>query len=112
MIRLQGRSLFGHPGLAHAFEDWPMPGQIPRVIAYRRKDGAGAGDSESRVERETGFDGGMRFVKSTKLRERRAQHKIGMRIISVASIARRNHAAAWSQRPRWFFAMPATLIQS
>jgi hypothetical protein len=75
--------LFRDSSLAHAFENWPMPGQIPRVIAYRRKDGAGAGDSESWVERETGFDGGMRFVKSTKLRKGGGQLKICSRIVSV-----------------------------
>ena len=36
---------------------------------HRRPGGAGAGDGEGRVERETGLDRGTRLVKSTKLRE-------------------------------------------
>ena len=52
-------------------------GQIRRVVAHRRPDGAGAGDGEGRVERETGLDRGMRLVKSTKLREGGGQTKYG-----------------------------------
>ena len=77
------RSLFGDPGLAQAFENGLKLGQIRRVVAHRRPGGAGAGDGEGRVERETGLDCGMRLVKSTKLREGGGQHKIWMRIISV-----------------------------
>ena len=36
-----------------------------------------------RVERETGFDGGARLIKSTKLGERCAQRKMWIRIVSV-----------------------------
>src|SRR5271155_5977473 len=60
-----------------------MSGQIFRVIAQRRPKGAGAGDGEGRVERETGLDRGTRLVQATKLRKRAAQHKVWMRIISV-----------------------------
>ena len=49
----------------------------------RRSGGAGAGDSEGRVERETGIDRGMRLVKSTELREGGGQHEIRWRIVSV-----------------------------
>ena len=40
------------------------------------QSGAGAGDGEGRVERETGLDGGTRLVESTKLREGGGQPKI------------------------------------
>ena len=50
-------------------------GQIRRVVARRRPVGAGAGNGEGRVERETGRDCGMRLVKSTKLREGGGQRK-------------------------------------
>ena len=54
-----------------------------RVAAYRWPGGADAGDGEGRVEREAGLDGGMRVVKSTKLREAGGQPKICYRIVSV-----------------------------
>ena len=47
------------------------------------QSGAGAGDGEGRVERETGLDCGTRLVKSTKLREGGGQIKMCDRIISV-----------------------------
>src|SRR5271157_4561437 len=77
------RSLFGDSGLAQALENGLELGQIRRVVAPRRPEGAGAGDGEGRVERETGLDGGIRLVRSTKLREGRGQVKICMRVISV-----------------------------
>ena len=58
-------------------------GQIRRVVAHRCPSGAGAGDRESRIERETGQDGGTRLVKAAKPREGSAQVKICSRIISV-----------------------------
>src|SRR5208282_5644038 len=36
------RSLFGHPSLAHPFENRLEPGQICRVVAHSRPKGAGA----------------------------------------------------------------------
>src|SRR5580658_326919 len=60
-----------------------MPGQICRVVAQRREMGAGAGDGEGWVQREPGLDCRTRLIQATKLRKRYAQHKMGMRIISV-----------------------------
>src|SRR5271165_5001541 len=77
------RSLFGDSGLAHAFENGLKLGQIGRVIAHSRPKGAGAGDGEGRVERETGLDCGMCLVWSTKVREGGSQQEIRCRIISV-----------------------------
>jgi hypothetical protein len=45
--------------------------------------GAGAGDRESRIERETGQDGGTSLVEAAKPRQGSAQVKICSRIISV-----------------------------
>src|SRR4029077_11293041 len=45
--------------------------------------GAGAGDGEGGVERETGLDGGTRLGRSTKLRQGGGQRKIRLRKISV-----------------------------
>jgi hypothetical protein len=75
--------LFGNSGLAQAFESGLDLGEIRWVVAHRRPGGAGAGESEGRVEREAGLDGGTRLVQSTKLREGDAQHKMWKRIISV-----------------------------
>ena len=47
------------------------------------QSGAGAGDGEGRVERETGLDRGTRLVQSTQLRERGGQLKIRCAEISV-----------------------------
>ncbi len=69
-------SFLRQPRLAQAVENGLELGQIGRVVAPRRPGGAGAGDGEGRVERETGLDGGMRLVKSTKLREGGGQLKI------------------------------------
>ena len=66
--RRQVASLFGNSGLAEAFENGLKPGQMRyRVVAHRCPGGAGAGNSEVKVERKTGLDRGTRFVKSTKL---------------------------------------------
>ena len=70
------RALFRDSGLAHAFENGLKLGQIRRVVAHRRPSGAGAGDGEGGVERETGFDGGTRLAWPAKLREGGAQHKM------------------------------------
>ena len=63
--------MFGHPGLAQTVQNALSLSQIGRVVAPRRPGGAGAGDREVRVERETGPDCGMRLVKSAKLRQGR-----------------------------------------
>ena len=72
------------------------------------QSGAGAGDGEGRVERETGLDRGMRLVESTKLREGGGQHEnmdadnFGWPrspVETTRPLARKV--------PRWFFAMPA-----
>src|SRR6202042_3814517 len=42
-----------YSGLAHAFEKGLKLGQIRQVVAPRCPGGAGAGDRESRIERET-----------------------------------------------------------
>ncbi len=44
-------------------------GQMRRIVARRRPESAAAGDGVGRVERETGLNGGMRLVESTKLPE-------------------------------------------
>src|SRR5208283_4067932 len=77
------RSLLGDPGLAHAFENGLELGQIRRVVAHPRPGGAGAGNGEGRVERETRFNGETRLVESTKLSECGAQPKVWVRIISI-----------------------------
>ena len=59
------------------------PGQIRRVVARRRPDGAGAGDGEGRVEREAGLDGGTRLVQPTKLGKSGGQLEMRIRIVSV-----------------------------
>src|SRR5580704_1429195 len=76
-------SFLRQPRLADAFEYRLKLGQIRRIVAHRRKGGAGAGDGEGRVEREAGLDCGMRLVQSTKLRKGGAQHEISIWIISV-----------------------------
>ena len=75
--------MFGESGLAQALKKALQLGQMGRVVAHRRPIGASAGDGERRVEREPGPDPGTRLVQSTKPRERDAQHKMWMRIISV-----------------------------
>ena len=77
------RSLFGNPGLEQPVENRLKLGKIRRIVAHRRPGGAGAGDGEGRVERETGLDRGMRLVQSAKLREGCAQHKMWLGIIPV-----------------------------
>jgi hypothetical protein len=76
-------SLFREPGLAQAFKNGLELGQIRRVTALCRPEGAGAGDGEGRVAREAGFDGGMRLVQSTKLREGGAHPEMRNRITSI-----------------------------
>ena len=98
--------MFRHPGFAQAVENGLELGQIRRVVAHSRPIGAGAGDGEGRVEREPSLDCGMRLVQSAKLRERGSQQKMLNGKFRLASIARRNHATAWSQVPSWFFACP------
>jgi hypothetical protein len=75
--------LFRNAGLAQAFENVLEAGQIRRVVAPRRPGGAGAGDREGRVERETGLDCRMRLIESIKLSEGGRQMKNCYRIISV-----------------------------
>ena len=58
-------------------------GQILRVTALGGQEGAGAGDCESRVQRETRPDRGTRVIKSPKLRQSGGQLKMWLRIISV-----------------------------
>ena len=48
--------MLGQPGLAHGFKNGLKLGQIRRVVGNRRPEGAGAGDREVRVERETSLD--------------------------------------------------------
>ena len=62
---------------------WAQAGPDMSGRRSRRPGGAGAGDGEGRVERETGLDCGTRLVESTKLREGGGQLKICERIISV-----------------------------
>jgi hypothetical protein len=57
--------------------------QIRQVVAQRYPGGAGAGDREGRIERETGQDGGTSLVEAAKPRQGSAQVKICSRIISV-----------------------------
>ena len=75
--------MLGQAGLAHAFENGLELREICRVVGPRGPGGAGPRNGECRVERETGIDRGMRFVKSTELREGGGQMKISGRIISV-----------------------------
>ncbi len=101
-------SFLRQPRLAHAFENGLKLGQIRRIVAHRRPGGAGAGDGEGRVERETGLDGGTRLVKSTKLREGGGQRKI-----FAADNFGWPRSPVETTRPlapncrAWFFAMPA-----
>jgi catechol 2,3-dioxygenase-like lactoylglutathione lyase family enzyme len=81
--RREPHSLLGQPRLAQAFVNGLDLGQIGRVVAHRCPPGAGAEDGEGGVESETGFYSGTRLVKSTKLREGRAQNTMRKRIISV-----------------------------
>src|SRR5208282_5373109 len=83
------RSLFGDSGLAHAFENGLKLGQIGRVIAHSRPKGAGAGDGEGRVERETGLDCGMCLVWSTKVREGGSKQELRCRLISFGPVGPR-----------------------
>ena len=55
--------------LPHAFENRLELGEIPRIVAHRCPGGAGAGDCEGRVERETSLGRRPRLVRSAKLRE-------------------------------------------
>ena len=63
------RSFLRQPRLAQAFEDGLKLGQIGRVVALRRPEGAGAGDGEGRVQREAGLDRGTRLIESAKMCE-------------------------------------------
>ena len=64
------RSLFRDSGLPHAFENGLKLGQVCRVVAPCRPEGAGARDGEGRIERQARRDSGMRLIQSAKLRER------------------------------------------
>ena len=61
--------MLGETGLAQAVENGRKLGQISLVVAPRPPMGPGAGDREVRVERKARFDGGIRFVELTELRE-------------------------------------------
>ena len=74
-VRQGGGHCSGTPALRRPSRMGSSVGQIRRVVAHRRPDGAGAGDGEGRVEREAGLDCGMRLVQSTKLREGGGQHE-------------------------------------
>ena len=69
-------SLLRQPLLAQAVENGLKLGEIRRIVAPRRPLGAGAGDGEGRIERETSIDRGTRLVQATKLREGGGQLKI------------------------------------
>ena len=68
--------MFGDSRLAQAFENGLKLGQIRRIVAPRRPEGAGVGDGEGRVECETGIDRGARLVESAELRESGGQPEI------------------------------------
>jgi hypothetical protein len=77
-------SLFSDTGLAQASEKALLElGQIRRIVAHRSPGAICTGDGESRVERQTAPDCGMRLVQSTQLRKRSAQVEVGDRIVSV-----------------------------
>ena len=63
--------------------EWAQASQDTSGRRSSPSSGAGAGDSEGRVEREAGLDCGMRLVQSTKLREGGGQLKIYQRKVSV-----------------------------
>ena len=75
--------MFRNCGLAHAFENGLELGEIRRVVAHRRPSGVETVDGESRVESETGLGYRTGLIKTAKLREGGAQHKIDIRKISV-----------------------------
>jgi hypothetical protein len=58
--------LFGDSGLPQAFDNGLKLGQIRRVVAHRRPDGAEAGDGEGRVESEAGLNCGTGLIEAAK----------------------------------------------
>ena len=77
------RSFFGNSGFAHTLENGVKLDQKRPIVAHRRPGSAGSGNAEGRVEREAGFDSGMRLVQAAQLRQGGAQNEICIGEISV-----------------------------
>ena len=75
--------MFRHSGLAQAVINSLKPSQIRRVVAHCRPGGAGAGDGEGRIKRETGLDCGMRLLEPTQLGKGGSHHKMWVRVIAI-----------------------------